>query len=231
MTHPRDLRDYERFLALHELLDAYAETGYAFTDTADEPGPALQSYARIAVQSPGRLHMLISEINDLIRLGLFSADIADDVDLLPRIKPPAGRTVEQCLEVAKIHLERIASGSPFAQTAHPQNPWEWRKRFPELHQLLGSYFHQDFSLDYASHKGALDDYLAGSAEEALKQAAMEIHTLLSIIETDRDLSVAADALGLEVVPPKNVTLRQWLSDIRSIIIHRLRGSPERTQSR
>lgn len=110
----------------------------------------------------------------------------------------------------------------YIQPALPQNAWEWRKRFPELHQLIGAYFHQDFSVDYASHKEALDDYLAGHPGEDLRRAATEIRALLSIVETDEELRIAADALGLEVRPPKNVSLRQWLDGIKGILIHSLR---------
>ncbi|MEU8567604.1 contact-dependent growth inhibition system immunity protein [Streptomyces pathocidini] len=221
MSHPRDLAAYERFPALHELLDSYASDGYIFTDTADRPGPALQAYARLAHDSPDRLELVLREIDDLLRIGLFSEEIADDVDLLPHIEPPAGVTVEQCLRVIRDHLVRMGDGEFLVQFTAPETSWEWRARFPELHQLLGAYFHQDFSLDYDSHQEALDDYLSGASTADIRQAADQIRAFLSLIGTDQELGRAAQTLGLEVYPPKGVPLRQWLTDISVLFDRRI----------
>ncbi|MFG2196145.1 contact-dependent growth inhibition system immunity protein [Streptomyces sp. NPDC048639] len=213
MSHPRDLAEYERFPALHELLDSYASIDYTFTDTPDQPGPALQAYARLSRDTPDRLDMAVREIDELLHIGLASEEIANDVDLLPRIKPAAGRSVEECLQIARDHLIRMAGADNVVKPMAPQTKWEWRARFPELHQLLGAYFHQDFSHDYASHDEAIADYSSGAPTDDIRQAVEEIHTLLSLIESDTELSHAANVLGLEVYPPKGTSLRQWLTDV------------------
>lgn len=43
-----------RFYELSDLLEAYAYTGFTFTDTAEAPGPGLASYLRIAARDPAR---------------------------------------------------------------------------------------------------------------------------------------------------------------------------------
>ena len=210
-----------RFPELQELLDSYASTGWIFTDTAEEAGPALQAYVRHAVNTPGLLDTVISEIDDLLQAGLFSDEIADDVDLLPHINPPAGRSVEQCLALIRDHLDRIRNGGAYEQSALPLTDWEWNKRFYELGQLLGAYFHQYFSQAYGSHKAALDDFLSGSSEEVKLLAARDIDRLLSLVGTDSELNRVTKVLGLWVYPPEGVSLRQWLTDMQHIITHHL----------
>ncbi|MGV9989738.1 contact-dependent growth inhibition system immunity protein [Streptomyces sp. NPDC003374] len=224
MTHhyPEGFLDRdERFPALHEVLDSYAFSGNSFTDTPDEPGVALKAYVRQAMRAPGTLDAVIAEIDDLLQVGLFDDEIADDVDLLPHVEPPAGRTVEQCLAIIRSHLERIRASGVYEQAELPQTDWEWRKRFPELSSLLGGYFHQDYPKFYGSHREALDDYLDGNPREYLAQAAQELSDFLSCVSSDTELERAAETLGLMVYPPDGVSLRQWLTDIQGIITHRL----------
>ncbi|MFE4627870.1 contact-dependent growth inhibition system immunity protein [Streptomyces mirabilis] len=223
MNLPDDylLRD-ERFPELHELLDSYASAGWTFTDTSEAAGPALQAYVRQGIGTPGLLDVVIDEIDDLLQVGLFSDEIADDVDVLPQIEPPAGVTVEQCLTVIRTHLVRINKGGAYKQSALPQTDWEWRKQFPELGHLLAGYFHQDYSRFYASHREALDDYFTGNPREMFAATAREIDSFLSLIESDSELDRATQILGLMVYPPEGVSLRQWLTDIQGIITHRQR---------
>ncbi|MEU0603492.1 contact-dependent growth inhibition system immunity protein [Streptomyces sp. NPDC006393] len=213
----------ERFPALHEVLDSYAFSGNSFTDTPDEPGVALKAYVRQAMRAPGTLDAAIAEIDDLLQVGLFNDEIADDVDLLPHVEPPDGRTVEQCLATIRSHLERIRASGVYEQAELPQTDWEWRKRFPELSSLLGGYFHQDYPKFYGSHREALDDYLDGNPREYLAAAAQELGEFLSRVSSDKELERAAEILGLMVYPPDGVSLRQWLTDIRNIITHRHRA--------
>ncbi|WP_250402367.1 contact-dependent growth inhibition system immunity protein [Streptomyces cellostaticus] len=212
----------ERFPALHELLDSYAFSGNSFTDTTDEPGVALKAYVRQAMRTPGALDAVIAEIDDLLRVGLFDDAIADDVDLLPHVEPPAGRTVEQCLATIRSHLQRVKTSGVYEQARLPQTDWEWRKRFPELSSLLGGYFHQDYPRFYDSHREALDDYLDRNPGEYLAAAAQELGDFLSCVPSDEDLDRATEILGLMVYPPDGVSLRQWLTDIEGLITHRLR---------
>lgn len=224
MTYPEGFLDRdERFPALHELLDSYTYAGRSFTDTPEEPGAALQAYVRQAARAPGTLDAVIAEINDLLQVGLFSDEIADDVDLLPHINPPAGSTVEQCLTTIRSHLERIASGGPYVQSRLPQTDWEWKKQFPEIWMLLGARFNQEFSRFYASHREALDDHFSLTDEESQAELVRELESLLSLVDSDAELDHATQVLGLQVYPPEGVSLRQWLTDIRDIIAHRSRS--------
>ncbi|SED32583.1 hypothetical protein SAMN04490357_4503 [Streptomyces misionensis] len=210
----------ERFPELGELLDAYAFAGNTFTDTVEEPGPALQAYVRQTVGNPDVLERVIAEIDDLLQVGLFSDEIADEVDILPHVEPLAGATVEQCLAVVRYHLDRVRNGGAYQRSASPQTDWEWRKQFPELRHLLAAYFHQDFSRFYQSHTEALDDYFSGTSPEDIAQAAGEIESLLALVDSEEELDRVTEILGLQVYPPDGVPLRQWLADIREIVVHR-----------
>ncbi len=103
--------------------------------------------------------------------------------------------------------------------------WEWEEYFPELGQLLGGYFHQDFSYEYSSYREALEDYLRGNPEGDLRQALDEIPQLLAMAETDQELGRAVAALGMGISPPEGVALRQWLADVSHVIERFLRGQP------
>jgi len=228
VTYPEGFLDRdERFPALHELLDSYADAGYFFTDTPEEPGVALQAYVRQAMRMPETLVTVIAEINDLLQVGLFSDEIADDVDLLPHVEPPAGSTVEQCLTVIRSHLERIKSGGAYQHSALPQTNWEWRKQFPELWHLLAGYFHQEFSRFYTSHQEALGDYLSGNSEDTFVEADRELSSILSLVGSDSELDRATEVLGLMVYPPDGLSLRQWLIDMQGAITDHLRSGASR----
>ncbi|WP_405787595.1 hypothetical protein [Streptomyces sp. NBC_01367] len=135
----------DRFRELRELLRSYTVTGYVFDDTEDRRGIALSAYLRQAALDPARAAEAAAEIDDLLETGLFSDEIADDVDLLPHIRPPRGGTVEGCLAVVGGHLRRFLAEPDSPSRLPPQTAWEWRERFPELSHLMAAYFHQDWS--------------------------------------------------------------------------------------
>ncbi|GHJ99410.1 hypothetical protein SY2F82_12080 [Streptomyces sp. Y2F8-2] len=223
MTYPEGFLDREeRFPALHELLNSYADAGYSFTDTPEKPGVALQAYVRQVMRTSGTLDSVIAEIDDLLQVGLFNEEIADDVDLLPHINPPAGHTVEQCLATIRSHLDRIRNGGAYEKSPVPRTGWEWKKQFPEIWMLLGARFNQEFSRFYASHREALDDHLSLNDEESLTELVKELEYVLSAIESDAELEQVADILGLQVYPPEGLTLRQWLTEMQGIIKDRIR---------
>ncbi|MFE7411946.1 contact-dependent growth inhibition system immunity protein [Streptomyces laurentii] len=219
VTPPDGFLDRIRFPEVHDLLEAYASAGYVFTDTPRAPGDALQSYIRQAIRAPGLLDKVIAEIDDLLAVGLFSGEIADEVDTMPRIAPSAGRTVEQCLALARDHLARIRCGGTYEPAEIPRTHWEWAKRFPGLQDLLGGYFHQDFSRFYASHREALNDFLDGGGPKATEEVAEEIDSFLGLVEEDSELEHATRILGLWVYPPEGISLRRWLRDIQGILRH------------
>ncbi|MEU0035798.1 contact-dependent growth inhibition system immunity protein [Streptomyces sp. NPDC006333] len=214
----------DRFQELRQLLYAYEETGYAFDDTAETPGTALSAYLRTASYAPDRAAAAAREIEDLLAVGLFNDDIADDVDLLPHVNPPQGVGVEDCLRAVRQHLKRFLASPPAPRPAvRPKISWEWRARFPALTHFLGTYFYQgSFEIEYGSHAEAVDDYLAGEPYEDLEKAASEIGEFLTLNPSDGQLAEAATVLGLREPLPQGISLRQWLTDIQGIITHHLR---------
>ncbi|MFJ9966609.1 hypothetical protein [Streptomyces avermitilis] len=106
------LKTADRLQELRQLLYAYEETGYAFDDTVETPGTALSAYLRTASYAPERARAAAREIDDLLAVGLFNDDIADDVDLLPRVNPPKGVGVEDCLRAVRQHLKRFPASPP-----------------------------------------------------------------------------------------------------------------------
>ncbi|MFG2671120.1 contact-dependent growth inhibition system immunity protein [Streptomyces sp. NPDC048445] len=209
----------DRFRELRRLLSSYESTGFAFDDTESRPGDALCAYLRQTASDPGRVAEALAEIEDLLAVGLFNDEIAEDIDLLPKINPPVGGTVEGCLAVIDGHLRRSLEGPTASPRTPPQTAWEWAERFPELSQMLGAYFHQDFPLEYSSHREALDDYISDTPESHLQQAAEEIREFLTLNESDQSLKKSASALGIGSSPPPGVRLRQWLVDVREIILN------------
>ncbi|MFE9816619.1 contact-dependent growth inhibition system immunity protein [Streptomyces sp. NPDC005773] len=206
-----------RFHEVQALLEAYAAHDYTFTDTPESPGSALSAYLRIASTDPQRVAAAVQQLDDLLRTGLFSPEIADEVALFPEVKPSSGRSVEDCLRIIREHLVRqLQNSTPKSQTL-PHNAWERRERFPELNQFLGAYFHQDFSDEYASYKEAIDDYLSGASEHDLDRLLRDITELLTMATTDRYLKQTASDLGMDVSPPPGVGLRQWLNDVAEIV--------------
>ena len=214
----------DRFQELRKLLEAYVRPGYAFDDTLEAPGSALSAYLRVAAFVPERAVAAVREIQSLLALGLFSDEIADDVDSLPHIRPPRGVGVEDCLRVIQQHIERfLAAPPPPRPSARPKIPWEWRERFPALAHFLGAYFYQDsLKLEYDSHTEAVDDYLSGEATEDIELAAAEIGEFLDLNQSEEELREAATTLGFDEPLPAGVSLRQWLTDVRDIITHRSR---------
>ncbi|WP_241518452.1 contact-dependent growth inhibition system immunity protein [Streptomyces sp. CB03238] len=216
----------DRFGELRRLLRSYEVTGYAFDDSAASPGAALSAYLRQAERQPSRAAAAAREIDDLLAVGLVNDEIADDVDLLPHIDPPAGRSVEECLRVIRGHLQRLMpageeiTGRPGPR---PETSWEWRERFPELAHLLGAYFHQDFDAEYASHRAAVDDYLSGVSPDDPRAVTAEIEDFLALNPDDAALRQSARITGLGVGPPAGVPLRRWLADLADIVAHHPRS--------
>ncbi|MFD5009233.1 contact-dependent growth inhibition system immunity protein [Streptomyces chartreusis] len=204
----------QRFHELADLLKAYAYNGFTFTDTIETPGPGLASYLRIAARDPVRAETAVRQIDDLLSVGLFSEEIADDVEGLSHISPPTGASVEDCLRIARDHLYRFLQDPSRVPQTNPQNAWEWNERFPELSQLLGAYFHRDFSYIYDSRDEALDEYASQSEPEELAQATQEITDLLTMVPSEEELHTATTALGLDLLPPQGTSLREWLELIR-----------------
>ncbi|WP_330331068.1 hypothetical protein OHS33_15945 [Streptomyces sp. NBC_00536] len=115
----------DRFRELRQLLRSHEVSGYTFDDTEDRSGVALSAYLREAAIHPARAAEAAAEIDDLLATGLFNGEMADDVDLLPHIHPPQGRTVEQCLAVIGGHLRQFLAAPTAPSPSPPQTAWEW----------------------------------------------------------------------------------------------------------
>lgn len=209
-----------RFHEVQEILAAYAAHDCTFTDTSETPGSALSAYLRIVSTDPQRAATAVHQLDDILRTGLFSPEIADEIELFPKVEPSSGRSIEDCLRIIRDHLVRQLQDPAQKSRALPQNAWECRERFPELNQFLGAYFHQDFSDEYTSYSEAIDDYLSGASEPDLDQLLRDITELLTTATTDRDLKQTASSLGMGVSPPSGVSLRQWLNDVAEIVSRR-----------
>ncbi len=103
--------------------------------------------------------------------------------------------MEDCLRIARGHLHRLLQDSSHIPQVNPQNSWEWNERFPELSQLLGAYFHRDFSYIYESREEALDEYIGQSEAGEREQAVRQLGELLAMVSSDEELRIAATALG------------------------------------
>ncbi|WP_217253914.1 contact-dependent growth inhibition system immunity protein [Streptomyces sp. AC602_WCS936] len=206
-----------RFYEVQDLLAAYAAHDYTFSDSPEAPGPALSAYLRIVSEDPRRAATAVQQLDELLRAGLGSSEIADDVELLPEIVPPSGRSVEDCLRIIRGHLVRQIENPVPAVQSVPTGKWEYQARFPELNQFLGGYFHQDFFEEYASYSEAVGDYLSGASEGDREQLVRDISDLLSLATTDRELKQATSVLGMDVSPPSGIGIRQWLNDVHDIV--------------
>lgn len=203
-----------RFYELAALLEAYADAGFVFSDTTETPGPGLASYLRITARDPARAALALRQIDDLLSVGLFSDEIADDVEDLPHIRPPMGRSVEECLRVTRDHLLRLLDDPTRITPMKPQTDWEWSERFPQVYRLLAGYFHRDVWEFHGNYDAALAEYVGEARPDDLRQAAREIDELLTMAVSAEELSSATAALGLYHGPPEGVPLRQWLELVR-----------------
>ncbi|MEV5013112.1 contact-dependent growth inhibition system immunity protein [Streptomyces sp. NPDC053780] len=206
-----------RFYEVQDLLAAYAAQDYTFSDSPEAPGPALSAYLRITSEDPRRAATAVQQLDELLQAGLGSSEIADDVELLPKIVPPSGRSVEDCLRIIRGHLLRqIENPVPTVQSL-PIGKWEYQARFPELNQFLGAYFHQDFFEEYTSYGDAVDDYLTGASASDRDQLVRDISDLLSLATTDRELKQATSSLGMDVSPPSGTGIRPWLRNVQDAV--------------
>jgi hypothetical protein len=90
-------------------------------------------------------------------------------------------------------------------------------QFPELSDILGSYFHQDWYDEFTSDDAALHAITLGESSERLKSAAAEIDTLLGGGLTPEALrSFATLELGCFFEPQsRNFSWEQWLWHVKS----------------
>ena len=212
---------------LRLLLDAYCSVPHheRFTDTADSPSKAMRSYLRMATFYPGRAFRATAEILYIMKSGLDDPEIVSEMSSMMPLVAPEGRTREDCLMMMIPHLVAFTEAGEQAVVGVPETLWEWRERLPNLHSLLGSYFHQDAGFDQPD--GPLDDeailldYFTTNPHEEAAAAVFEIGELFDMGTGEDFLHEASSNLGVGVVPPHDLSYKGWLSAIARDLRQRL----------
>lgn len=82
--------------------------------------------------------------------------------------------------------------------------------FPNLDNLIGCYFHQDWQTEGPTVDAVLETYLKEYAVEYLPLVLAELRALLQ--RKDAEVKTELDKMGCEYAPEgDNTTYREWLS--------------------
>ncbi|WP_048438935.1 contact-dependent growth inhibition system immunity protein [Caenimonas sp. SL110] len=94
--------------------------------------------------------------------------------------------------------------------------------FPNLEELIGGYFHQDWADDATSSVGVLDRYLSEWPLEDVPKVQAELAVVLQ--QSDEEIPRTLSALGNSFDPAcEGVSYRQWLDQIRTRLAEFLRA--------
>ncbi|WP_243056653.1 contact-dependent growth inhibition system immunity protein [Nocardioides sp. SR21] len=85
------------------------------------------------------------------------------------------------------------------------------ERFPALWHLMGAYLHQDYDLTGTIDEN-IDRFVTETPDLAPKLPA-EVEEALLELTTEEELDAFVDALGCQVLPPDNLSHREWLTGI------------------
>jgi len=90
------------------------------------------------------------------------------------------------------------------------------KRLAALEQLLGSYFHQDWTDEFGSNTSALQSIVESEPKEQLAAGVDEIDALLAASLPEGDLeTILTDQVGCYFDPSSDgITYAQWLTRVR-----------------
>ena len=88
--------------------------------------------------------------------------------------------------------------------------------YPELWQLFGAYFHQDWDLAGPDWQTVLAEYVETAEPETVRRAASELSALLHDTPDDGELRrFVLDDLGCEYLPePGGLSMREWLMEMQ-----------------
>ncbi len=94
------------------------------------------------------------------------------------------------------------------------------KRFPDLEQFFGCYFHQDWQYLYGSAEMAIEDYANDSSRDELSYTVQELDKLMSLGLSEAELD---DAMYRELhcyynPKPSGRSMTEWLRWVRSTLI-------------
>jgi hypothetical protein len=89
-------------------------------------------------------------------------------------------------------------------------------RYPELSDILGSYFHQDWHEEFATDETALQSIVDSESSGRLKSAIAEIEALLNVGMTESGLrSFAVVELGCFFEPhSRNLSWEEWFVHVK-----------------
>jgi hypothetical protein len=90
-----------------------------------------------------------------------------------------------------------------------------RRKFPELEQLLGCYFHQDWTDEFDEDALVLKAIIKSESKDRLAVAVSELDVLLNLGLSEAELSlVLVSQLGCYFDPgAKGLTCLQWLKQV------------------
>ncbi|MBO0803961.1 MAG: hypothetical protein J2P25_12920 [Nocardiopsaceae bacterium] len=187
----------------HLLALAQAYAGQAADDEPGKPSAALTAYLRWS--DPPAAAATAAELRELASRGAQSAGkLASWL--------PSSQT-SWLLTVADLCENAVQAGFPPA--ADPVTHWEWNRRFPDLGQLIGCYFSQDFPDEFAGHDEAIDAWSASAGGQARARVTGQIRELLALGLDDAELDGGLAELGLEVDLPLHPA--DWLGHVAARI--------------
>src|ERR1044072_4717104 len=93
-------------------------------------------------------------------------------------------------------------------------------RFHALGQLLGAYFHQDWTAMNSDAAAVVHEIVANNARAALSRAAAEIDELLQRLASEDELArVFYPELGIYYTPPADgISYSNWLRSVRNAFL-------------
>lgn len=95
-----------------------------------------------------------------------------------------------------------------------------RDRYLALHQFLGGYFHQDWTLDYSSSEAVLHSFIDDSSPDERALIAAQLREVMAL--PDSQLADAVLDLGAYYDPtPDGRTMREWLQEMSNALANSL----------
>jgi hypothetical protein len=83
--------------------------------------------------------------------------------------------------------------------------------FPQLHQFLGGYFHQDWPVDSDGWENVVRDFVAEAPASVVLETSTELRALLAAGYGDGELEAMVEGLGGDVDPAAfNLRAEEWL---------------------
>ncbi len=82
---------------------------------------------------------------------------------------------------------------------------ETHEQYPELFQLVGGYFNQDWFDEFPDERSALADYVAVKSEPARRAALADLLRLRAAFKTEADLAAAMLRLSSAYAPRNSPT--------------------------